>query len=124
MGLLKRSLDWRLRNVAAIDTDEAGFGIRLRRTSHKVAWREIEAVTAFKRDDLIVDRLCLLVQHAGSIIELDEDMAGFEKWLAMLESRLSLNDEWRAAVLFPPFEAQVTEIFRRKPVSVSCGEQA
>jgi len=124
MGLLRRYLDWRLRNVAAVETSSEGFMVHRGASSREIRWASVDVVIAFKRDHLTVDCLCIIVESDGIAIELDEGMAGFDPWLRSLEAQFSIAEEWRFDVLFPPFESNVTEIFRRFPVSASPTEQA
>ncbi|WP_159975697.1 MULTISPECIES: hypothetical protein [unclassified Novosphingobium] len=122
MGLWRRYLDWRKRNVFAIDTGGDGFRVRHGRETCEVSWSGIEAVLAFKRDLLTVDRLCVAVVSDGSAMELDECMEGFEPWLLALENRLEIAGEWRLRVLFPVFETNMLEIFRRDPMPAGLRE--
>lgn len=124
MSLLKRHLDWRQRNVVVVDAADGGFHVRRGRSTCEVPWSSIDTVTAFKRDLLTIDCLCLVIRFDGTSVELDEQAKGFGAWLAMLETRLGIAPEWRLNVLFPAFNASTTEIYRRGHSSVALGNTA
>lgn len=80
-----------------------------------VRWDQILRVTAFKRDLVTTDLLCLLVLLTDGIIEMHEDMPGFTAVEDRLNQTLAPVDGWKSAVLFPAFEPCALEIFTRAP---------
>lgn len=98
-----------------LEVSAAGFSLVMhgQHQSGPWPWQAIDLVDAFKRDMLTTDCLCLHIQGHGLSLEIDEDMDGFAPWLDRLETQLGISPEWRASVLFPPFETRATALFRR-----------
>lgn len=113
MGWWQRYLDWRRRNVPSLEALHDGFRLRAGKSSRTVRWEQIQRVTAFKRDLVTTDLLCLLVLLTDGIIELHEDMPGFAAVEDQLNRTLAPVDDWKSAVLFPAFEPRALEIFAR-----------
>lgn len=122
MTLWRRYIEWRQRNVSTLETGHESFRVRQAGSVRDVSWDSISAVSAFKRDLLTVDCLCLLVEGSEGAMEVDEQMQGFEDWLRTLENRLHIDGQWRLHVLFPAFEPRFTEIYRRDPSSFRSGQ--
>lgn len=87
------------------------------KTLFSVPWSDIARVRAFKRDRLTHDRICIAVEKVdGSIVEVDEDMHGWEKFTETLPTQLSGASpfhDWFDRVAFPPFETNLTDIYSR-----------
>ena len=85
--------------------------------SRTMMWSEITRVTAFKRDRLVVDCLCMLIADAqGQVLEVDEEMAGWQELCEALPTRLPGAmpfHAWFMQVAFPAFATNVVEIYRR-----------
>ena len=113
VGLWRRYLAWRQRNVTRIEHMVAGFRIVRGRQVAEMAWDGIVRVAAFKRDLMAVDLLCLLIQSDDAMVEIDEQMAGFALVLDELERRLEITPDWRLRVLFPAFETNATILYQR-----------
>jgi len=83
----------------------------------QMAWNDIARVTAFKRDLMTVDCVCMLLADAdGHILEVDEEMAGWQELCEALPQRLpgaKPFHEWFMQVAFPAFATNGTDIFRR-----------
>jgi len=93
-----------------------GFRVGEGRKQWEVRWADVVRVTAFKRDRLSTDLLCLeFILSSGRIIEVNEDEEGY----GPLEDALGANlpggvmPAWRDHVLLPPFAPRVTVIFER-----------
>ncbi|MFO0985592.1 MAG: hypothetical protein U1E76_28300 [Planctomycetota bacterium] len=107
----------------AIAMDSAGLTVTdLRRKNTEplgMRWIEIHRVIAFKRDLFAVDRLCLLLADADGLgIEVHEDMARWRALVTALPQHLvgcKPWSEWFAAVAFPAFATNQTEIYKRGP---------
>lgn len=80
-----------------------------------VRWRDVLRVVAFKRDRFTTDLLCLAFEAhglpAGSELEINEDVAGFEAVVAAMSERLALRPNWRAEVLRTAFATNAMVIF-------------
>jgi hypothetical protein len=111
MGWWSRYLDWRQRNVSRLTSDAAGFVVHHRGQRAERAWRDIVGVTAFKRDLLTVDMLCLLIDSPAGLVEVNEQMDGYPQLQKNLESALGIDPVWKLQVLFPAFATNATSIF-------------
>lgn len=82
-----------------------------------LTWAEIVGATAFKRDLLTVDCICLfLARSDGTGVEVNEEMA---RWEGLVES-LPLHlvgcrpyGDWFPQVAFPAFETNEIRVFER-----------
>jgi hypothetical protein len=116
-----------------VDFNSDGFTLAdLRGKKHEsftMPWIEVLRVTAFKRDLLTLDRVCLFLARAdGKGVELHEDMAGWSSFAEALPEYLpgcKPTSEWFPAVALPAFAPNQTEIYDRnkaqppiKPVGV------
>ncbi len=81
-----------------------------------MGWEEVCKATAFKRDMLTVDCICLFLGRSdGTGLELDEEMAGWNRFVAGIPQHLSgckPPSEWWHVVAFPAFATNLTEIFK------------
>ena len=118
----QRYLDWRHRHVARLQLERDGFRIRRGTDSRDVRWKEIDSATAFKRDLFTVDLLCLLLLTRDGIVEVDEDMAGFNEVKTAMEAALSIEPAWELDVLFPAFEACPKVLFERDHEAAASSE--
>ena len=88
---------------------------RLTRTIHfsdgsisttEVKWAEVRRVLAFKRDLLLIDLLCLGFETQEGLIEIDEEMDGWDSIIAALPKYLPgirNIDDWWISVAKPAF---------------------
>ncbi|MDA0587678.1 MAG: hypothetical protein O2820_05305 [Planctomycetota bacterium] len=78
-----------------------------------VRWQDVVEIVAFKRDLLTRDLICVGFRVVGSeeLIETDEEMPGFGKLRADVESRFSLPENWWSEVAFPAFATNMTTIW-------------
>lgn len=105
----------------AISFDSESFtvkNLRSQKQEHVVrAWAGIRQVAVFKRDLFTVDCICLHLDGIdGAGVELDEQMAGWDRLLDALPTLLpgcKPRSMWYAAVVLPPFDPNLTEIYRR-----------
>jgi hypothetical protein len=100
----------------AMDAGAVALADTRKADARTMMWREIARVTAFKRDRLVVDCVCiLLADRHGRVLELDEEMAGWQELCDMLPTRLpgaKPFHEWFMQVAFPAFATNVVEIYR------------
>jgi hypothetical protein len=85
------------------------------------SWSSICVVTAFKRDEFTVDCICLYLGDADGLgVELDEEMAGWNRFVEALPMHLpgcKPHLEWFSAVAFPAFAPNPTEVYSRSSVN-------
>lgn len=83
-------------------------------------WSQVSAVTAFKRDLLTVDLLCIaFVLEEGTSLEANEEMDGWSALMDSLPVHLSgvpVYRDWALQVLQPPFARNETVLFERAVV--------
>jgi hypothetical protein len=80
-------------------------------------WNDIQVITAYKRDCLTVDLICLSFSSRDQTVEIDEEMDGYASLVQDLPQYLedaSRFEQWFQQVAFPAFETKPTAIFRRK----------
>ena len=95
----------------SIKTSDNGFTVHFHRSRNRspltLLWSEIQQVMTFKRDQMIVDLICLqFTTTRDTFIEVDEDMKGFADLLATLPDKLSGFPEgsvWWGEVMQPAF---------------------
>ncbi|MBC2650541.1 hypothetical protein [Novosphingobium aerophilum] len=73
-------------------------------------------MTAYKRDLMTVDLLCLLLELDEGVLEVHEDMRGYPAFEQAMFEALGLDPEWKLGVLFPAFEARPTLIYQRTSI--------
>jgi hypothetical protein len=108
----------------AIAVDASGFNLTDLRSPNEgtvgMPWAEICRAIAFKRDLFTVDRICLfLARRDGAGIELDEEMAGWLRFVEALPAHLpscTPFSEWFPAVAFPAFARNDLEIWASESV--------
>lgn len=87
-----------------------------------VAWREVERITAFKRDLITVDSICLEFKLAGEkgFFEVNDDVGGFWELVGLIKEIFptSLQD-WEEAVGKPVFAPNITVIYERASIADS-----
>jgi len=101
--------------------DGTGFTVSEMRPSSapllSVAWASVIRVTAFKRDLLTVDCICLAITtEDGTTTEVNEEMMGWEAFTEALPTYLPGSRQWTdcfSQVAFPAFATNETEVFVR-----------
>lgn len=71
----------------------------------------MERITAFKRDLLSYDCVCLRLLMSDGTVQLDEEMSGFAAFREMMEHVFELTPDWRATVAFPAFKPCERELY-------------
>jgi hypothetical protein len=83
-----------------------------------VRWSRVKPVTAFKRDLLVYDLICLqLESEEGEHLELDEEDPSWQDLVAALPKHLPgcrAWGDWFGEVAFPAFETKLQSIFERE----------
>ena len=114
----KRLLAQQLTPKLSVTFDSVGLVVNdLRPTSAdgvRLLWPDVCRVVAYKRDLFTYDCLCLFVARAdGTGVELDEEMAGWKSFCAVLPRFLpgcTPVEKWFSLVAFPAFATNVTEV--------------
>ncbi len=102
----------RRRPTATLISDAEGFTAIEGDRRLAVAWCDVDNVTAFKRDLMTTDLLCLLIgTTAGGAIEIHEERPGYPAFEAALTDALGIGVEWKLNVLFPAFETKATRLY-------------
>ena len=108
----------------AIEVDESGVALREMSASTagvivSWSWSSVERVQAFKRDLVVVDLICLQFSLAGGkVIEVDEEMKGFEALVAVMPQQLlgcPPFAEWWHPVAVPAFATNERVLYARLP---------
>ena len=97
-----------------IVTDREGFKIvKEVALLEAVAWPSVSIIVAYKRDLITTDLICFeIVLDDGSMIEINEEMDGFDLFLNGLESTFeSYNRTWPDSVVLPPFAPNRTLVY-------------
>jgi hypothetical protein len=78
-------------------------------------WQEITQITAFKRDCFSYDLICLLIGGALTIVEINEEDAGWDAFLQAAQENLPglvPTNIWWIEVMQPAFATNPTTIYR------------
>jgi len=105
----------------ALSHDSTGFAVvDDRGNRHPYSWDGVLRATAFKRDLLTVDLICLAFELAGGkAIELHEELAGWDSFVHALPSYLPgvpAYESWWRGVAVPAFKPNETILFDRQNV--------
>ena len=100
---------------------DAGFEIRALKDQSggvvKVDWERITEASAFKRDLLATDQVCIAFTMVdGTFIEIHEEMRGFSELCEKLPTALPGALEffsWYMDITTPAFETCLTRLFTR-----------
>jgi hypothetical protein len=103
--------------------DSEGFAVKKKDSTDKplvdVHWSAIERVTAFKRDFLTVDCICLAFECTDErTTEINEEIDGWQEFQTALPTHLpGFKENWFSEVAFPAFATNLTELYRRQPLT-------
>lgn len=79
-------------------------------------WADVTKAVAFKRDQYVVDRICIIFELSDSALEVNEDMQGWQQLVDQLPAYLPgtlVFTEWFHDVAFPAFKTNAKTIFER-----------
>jgi hypothetical protein len=99
-----------------LQTSIDGLAIELGEEKKFVPWSSVDQVTVFKRDQVTVDMICMLISAEGKIIELNETMNGWSEASSALETHLPGSmpwAEWTLKVMFPAFATNAIDIYNK-----------
>jgi hypothetical protein len=79
----------------------------------EIPWAAISIIVAYKRDLITTDLICFdVVLEDGTLVEVNEEMDGFEHLLNSLERQLpSFDRTWPDKVVHPPFAPNRTVVY-------------
>jgi hypothetical protein len=105
----------------ALSRDVRGFEVcvgRPRRETQRirVEWSAVQSASAFKRDLVIHDLVCILFRlRNGRQIEVDEQMSGWPEFVENLPTSslpgVRPFSEWAEQVVMPPFATNETLLY-------------
>lgn len=113
-GLFRRSKTPLYPKITVLD---AGFAFVSGSICLSVVFDEVLEITAFKRDLLTTDIVCFAIKtyHKGriTVVEINEEMPGFDTLSEKLSSLPGYVSNWRQLVVEPAFKENRTVIFSR-----------
>ena|SRR5258707_8261052 len=81
------------------------------------SWQEVTQVMVFKRDQFIVDLICMLFELNGKeTSEMNENMQGWQDLVKAVPIHLPgalTQEEWWGKVVSPAFETCLTQVYPR-----------
>jgi hypothetical protein len=83
-------------------------------------WQEITTVLAYKRDCFAIDLVCLAIADSVTVLEINEQDAGWEEFIRAVENNLPGSvplATWWPAVAQPPFAPNQTTVYRKEQPS-------
>ena|SRR5579884_889954 len=96
----------------SIEVSDNGLLIVATKGRYFVEWESITRVTAFKRDMLTFDLICLEFQSGGMIYEVNEEMPGFEEAVDKLGQSLpGIPANWLNEIADTPFDSTPTILY-------------
>src|SRR4028118_691896 len=90
-----------LARQGSIRCSAESFAVQVgRRTIVTVGFGDIVRATAFKRDEITTDLLCVAIAMAdGRSVELHEEIDGFDEWMRRMEALDGFKRGWRGKVI-------------------------
>jgi hypothetical protein len=83
----------------------------------EITWADVIEAVAYKRDCFAVDLMCVALVGHGNVLEVNEQMKGWNELLDHLTDYLPGcrgKDKWYPEVMFPPLKENRTLIFSRR----------
>jgi hypothetical protein len=83
-------------------------------------WQEITTVLAYKRDCFAVDLICLAIATPSTVLEINEQDAGWDEFIRAVENNLPGSAPlatWWPAVAQPPLATNQTTVYRKEQPS-------
>lgn len=112
---LARELEAQQLDPGAITYVDGGFRVAFSTGERVVAWNEVRAVFAYKRDQYTIDEICLEVFFsADSSFTITEETAGWYVFGQKLASQLPIYPGWFAEVSVPVFELKLTLLYEQE----------
>ncbi|MGI4737515.1 MAG: hypothetical protein ACRYG7_20300 [Janthinobacterium lividum] len=94
---------------------DGGFRISSSTGELIVAWGDLRAVFAYKRDLYTTDEICLdLFLPKNNLFTITEETAGWYVFVQALEANLSIPPGWVVEVSVPAFEMKLTLLYEQE----------
>src|SRR5437588_9509851 len=80
----------------------------------QIRWNQIVRIVAIKRDLVTTDLVCFQIYYDADVqrvVEINEEMEGFEDFARTLVARNMIESGWRQFVVKPAFEPNTTVLF-------------
>jgi hypothetical protein len=111
----------------ALDVTSEGFVIMTLKAPAKgqvgVEWSSIVAATAYKKDLITTDLVCVAFElEGGAFVEVHEEMKGWIEFCRAMPDCLpgaARWEQWFMQITTPAFEPCITQLFRRSPSSAA-----
>ena len=94
-------------------------GLRLTlpgKIENEINWNDVKEVFVFKRDLYVVDQICMTFVTDQYIIEINEEMVGWQELIQKLPDYLpgcKSFEAWFLDVIQPAFETNLTKLYQR-----------
>jgi hypothetical protein len=112
---LARDFEARQADPGDITYFDGGFRVPCATGFRTVAWNDLRAVFAYKRDLYTTDEICLdIFLPEDSLLTITEETAGWHIFVPQLEAHLSIPPSWFADVSVPAFETKLTLLYEQK----------
>jgi len=118
LGVVARIKRWLGRNTSVRDllplrVTPSGFVCDGSTASHAIEWSDIVEICAFKIDLFSYDEVRFSISlRNGTDLELSEEQPGFREFVAALKARFPTVEGWENWVIQPPFETNMTVLYR------------
>lgn len=104
--------------VRITSINAVGFSLVQGDRVEQVRWADIDTISVFKRHLYVSDMVCMTIRYgtAQTLVELNEQMDGYDKFVNVLASRLPGTTPWNTwfpAVAFPAFAVNPVCLYRR-----------
>ena len=113
-------------HVRRVYADATGIGVEsASRTAvaeqRLTSWQDITRIAVFKRDLYTHDLICMLIETSSGVLEIHEDMPGWEELILRVEDYLPSaipTVQWLLKVMTPAFEPSTIMVYERKADAV------
>ena len=112
---IARELEDRQADPGDMTYVDGGFRVPSATGYQQVAWNDLRAVFAYKRDLYTTDEICLDVfLPEDSSFTITEETAGWYVFVQQLEAHLSIPPGWFVEVSVPAFETRLTLLYEQE----------
>jgi hypothetical protein len=108
-------VEWQTDPIFDFTYFDGGFNTPAIINHQMIAWNELRAVFAYKRDLYTIDELCLDIFYLEhSLLTITEETAGWHTFVEQLETHLPLLPGWFEEVVVPAFETKLTLVYEHE----------
>jgi hypothetical protein len=108
--------------ISGVALDAQGIQVSLRSAegatkTRTIAWSEIDAIVAFRRETVAHGVLYLLIRSRGDVLELPEDVPGWDRLVRELGAHLALAvpfEAWQPRLAFTAREPSSLTLYKRE----------